>query len=428
MPFKMMSPLSKVATSAMKAVQKSAVKKLSPDQKKLDKNKSGDLDSQDFKMLRSSNKMQPSGLKAMGGSTMRSEKSTPLFVNSPAKVQGFGAVGAAIKDALDKNQGKGKYLSKAGLSKYEINLLKRGITSGASKGLKESYNKAKAKQDAYNKKMAAAEASVGRESDSREQSSVEDGGGSGRTGGGSNQTSGGSGGKGGGSSTTTSDKKLTTKGAGGKRTFAQAYEIAKKKYPKAYGKMTLAQYTAEAKKQIANRKETGKYIGGEKKQTEAEKKEAEKKEADNQAKTDVEMKQSDVDRKNAEDKKKFEEAKAKAAAAAEKKKKEKAAADLKAAEEYNKKNLKPRSRSRKKVKVDVVKDTKTGARLKTKTRTRKDGTVKTKVKETRIIGGVASKTRKVKDTRKEQKKKDKKKNGKNGNSTSQLGSAGFRTL
>jgi len=81
----MMNPLKQMDTTAMKTVQKSAVKKLSPNQEKLDKNKSGDLDSQDFKMLRSSNKMQPSGLKAMDGSNMKSEKSTPLFVNSPAK-------------------------------------------------------------------------------------------------------------------------------------------------------------------------------------------------------------------------------------------------------------------------------------------------------------------------------------------------------
>lgn len=85
---------------------------------------------------------------------------------------------------------------------------------------------------------------------------------------------------------------------------------------------------------------------------------------------------------------------------------EKKAAEEKAKAEYAKKNIKKRDRSRKKVKVDVSKDTKTGARLKTKTRTRKDGTVKTKVKETKIIGGVASKTRNVKDTRKDQRKKD----------------------
>ena len=60
----------------------------------------------------------------------------------------------------------------------------------------------------------------------------------------------------------TTPKKKTT--SGGDR-FAKAYEIAKKKYPKAYGKMNLAEYTAEAKRQIANRKKTGKYIGGTKK-------------------------------------------------------------------------------------------------------------------------------------------------------------------
>jgi hypothetical protein len=56
--------------------------------------------------------------------------------------------------------------------------------------------------------------------------------------------------------------------------------------------------TAEAKKQIANRKETGKYIGGTKKLTEAEKKAAEQEKANNQAKTDVEMKQSEWTKKS----------------------------------------------------------------------------------------------------------------------------------
>jgi len=208
-------------------------------------------------------------------------------------------------------------------------------------------------------------------------------------------------------------KAAAKKAAAGGDRFSKAYEIAKKKYPKAYGKMTLAEYTAEAKKQIANRKETGKYIGGTKKLTEAEKKAAEQK----KLKEAAEQKKLKEEKEAADNSDKIvKEAQLEKA----KKEAEKAAAEkirLAKAEEYNKKNLKPRSRSRRKVKVDVVKDKKTGARLKTKTRTRKDGTVKTKVKETRIIGGVASKTRKVEDDRKKRNKKDKNKNGKNGNST-----------
>ena len=344
MPFKMMNPLKKMDTAAMKTVQKSAMKLK-------DLNNDGKTTKADLLIKKGVYNNEASGVNYMNES------------KSPAKVTGFGAVGAVIKDAYDKSTGKGKYLSKAGLSKYEINLLKGGISKGASKGLKESYNKAKAKQDAYNKKMSETGATSG----GTGETVVSTGSGS-RTEGGTsalkpeNKKE---------SSTTTTTNTTGKKTTAGGDRFSKAYEIAKKKYPKAYGKMTLAEYTAEAKKQIANRKETGKYIGGTKKLTEAEKKA--KKEA------------------------------------------EKAAAEkirLAKAEEYNKKNLKPRSRSRRKVKVDVVKDKKTGARLKTKTRTRKDGTVKTKVKETRIIGGVASKTRKVEDDRKKRNK-----NGKNGNST-----------
>ena len=110
---------------------------------------------------------------------------------------------------------------------------------------------------------------------------------------------GGSSGRPGGSSTS------ATSGGGKKDRFAKAYEIAKKKYPKAYGKMNLAEYTAEAKRQIANKKKTGKYIGGEvksevKKQdgskvqrSQSEKDFLKQQEADRKAKDDVEPKKSD---------------------------------------------------------------------------------------------------------------------------------------
>jgi hypothetical protein len=140
MPFKMMNPLKKMDTTAMKTVQKSAMKLK-------DLNNDGETTKADLLIKKGVyNKDGSPKKKASGVNYMNESK-------SPAKVTGFGAVGAVIKDELDKNQGKGKYLSKAGLSKYEINLLKGGISKGASKGLKESYNKAKAKQDAYNKKM-----------------------------------------------------------------------------------------------------------------------------------------------------------------------------------------------------------------------------------------------------------------------------------
>ena len=293
MPFKMMNPLKKMDTTAMKTVQKSAMKLK-------DLNNDGKTTKADLLIKKGVyNKDGSPKKKASGVNYMNESK-------SPAKVTGFGAVGAVIKDTLDKNQGKGKYLSKAGLSKYEINLLKEGISKGASKELKEGYNKAKEKQDAYNKKMSETGATSG----GTGEAVVTAGSGS-RTEGGTSalnpenkkESS---------TTTNTTDKKTTAEGD----RFSKAYEIAKKKYPEAYGKMTLAEYTAEAKKQIANRKETGKYIGGTKKLTEAEKKAAEQEKANNQAKTDVEMKQSDVDKKNAEDKKKFEEAKKKAAAAA----------------------------------------------------------------------------------------------------------------
>ena len=308
MPFKMMNPLKKMDTAAMKTVQKSAMKLK-------DLNNDGKTTKADLLIKKGVYNNDGSPKKKASGVNYMNES------KSPAKVTGFGAVGAVIKDAYDKSTGKGKYLSKAGLSKYEINLLKGGISKGASKGLKESYNKAKAKQDAYNKKMSE---------------TGETSGGTGRT---VVTTGSGSRTEGGTSALKPKNKKTDVKktAAGGDR-FSKAYEIAKKKYPKAYGKMTLAEYTAEAKKQIANRKETGKYIGGTKKLTEAEKKAAEQKKAEkanDQAKTDVEMKQSDVDKKNAEDSrtrrdvefvKKFEEAKKKSAAAAAAKKKAAAAA------------------------------------------------------------------------------------------------------
>ena len=392
MPFKMMNPLKKMDTAAMKTVQKSAMKLK-------DLNNDGETTKADLLIKKGVYNNDGSPKKKASGVNYMNES------KSPAKVTGFGAVGAVIKDAYDKSTGKGKYLSKAGLSKYEINLLKGGISKGASKGLKESYNKAKAKQDAYNKKMSETGATSG----GTGETVVSTGSGS-RTEGGTsalkpeNKKE---------SSTTTTTNTTGKKTTAGGDRFSKAYEIAKKKYPKAYGKMTLAEYTAEAKKQIANRKETGKYIGGTKKLTEAEKKAAEQK----KLKEAAEQKKLKEEKEAADNSDKIvKEAQLEKA----KKEAEKAAAEkirLAKAEEYNKKNLKPRSRSRRKVKVDVVKDKKTGARLKTKTRTRKDGTVKTKVKETRIIGGVASKTRKVEDDRKKRNKKDKNKNGKNGNST-----------
>jgi hypothetical protein len=110
----------------------------------------------------------------------------------------------------------------------------------------ESEKKARLKREA---KMAAAEASVGREGDSKKQSSGEAGGGSRKTGGSSNQTSG-TGGKGGGTTTNNNQKPKP------RLTFAQAY----KKRGEQYKDMSLAEYTAEAKKQLANFKKTGKYI------------------------------------------------------------------------------------------------------------------------------------------------------------------------
>ena len=88
--------------------------------------------------------------------------------------------------------------------------------------------------------------------------------------------------------------------SGGDR-FAKAYA----KRGKEYKAMSLAEYTAEAKRQIANRKETGKYIGGEvksevKKQdgskvqrSQSEKDFLKQQEADRKAKDDVEPKKSD---------------------------------------------------------------------------------------------------------------------------------------
>jgi len=84
--------------------------------------------------------------------------------------------------------------------------------------------------------------------------------------------------------------------AGGDR-FSKAYA----KRGKEYKAMSLAEYTTEAKKQIANRKKTGKYIGGEvKKQdgskiqrSQAEKDFLKQQEADRKAKDAVEPKKSD---------------------------------------------------------------------------------------------------------------------------------------
>jgi len=365
----MMNPLKKMDTAAMKPAQKSAVKKLSPDQKKLDKNKSGDLDSQDFEMLRSSNKIKSSGLRAMGGSTMKSEKSTPLSVSLDKDTTEFykKVGGAALSSIGSYMMSRAKATSPSGKTKKEKEK-KAGMTladkAASNQGRTEGSGSATANQNAGQTFQDLQKKETG--------------------------------------PTEAEAKKAA---AGGDR-FSKAYEIAKKKYPKAYGKMTLAEYTAEAKKQIANRKETGKYIGGTKKLTEAEKKAAEQK----KLKEAAEQKKLKEEKEAADNSDKIvKEAQLEKA----KKEAEKAAAEkirLAKAEEYNKKNLKPRSRSRRKVKVDVVKDKKTGARLKTKTRTRKDGTVKTKVKETRIIGGVASKTRKVEDAKKGKRKKDRNKN------------------
>jgi len=88
--------------------------------------------------------------------------------------------------------------------------------------------------------------------------------------------------------------------SGGDR-FSKAYA----KRGKEYKAMSLAEYTAEAKRQIANRKKTGKYIGGEvksevKKQdgskvqrSQSEKDFLKQQEADRKAKDDVEPKKSD---------------------------------------------------------------------------------------------------------------------------------------
>lgn len=372
MPFKMMSPLSKVATSAMKKM-----KDLSGDGKVTKKdvligrgvlNKDGSPANLGVDMP---NKMKSSGLKAMGGSTMKSEKSTPLFVNSPAKVAKKGdLIGQVVGDVSNIASSVSNMLKKAKDDFYKQR--EERLEKARTKEEKDKVLK-----DLPNSKLSETLEKIRKENEIEKP---------------------------------TSDKKSTTKGAGGKGGGSSTGTSKKLTYSQAWDKMTDAakdKYKSKADF-IKAAKAYNVKIGKTKATTGPT-----AKEVDNQAKTDVEMKQSDVDKKNAEDKKKFEASKAKAAeAAAEKKKKEKAAADLKAAEEYNKKNLKTRSRSREKVKVDVVKDKKTGARLKTKTRTRKDGTVKTKVKETRIIGGVASKTRKVKDTRKEQREKDKKKNGK----------------
>jgi colicin import membrane protein len=321
--------------------------------------------------------MKSSGLKAMGGSTMKSEKSTPLFVNSPAKVAKKGdLIGQVVGDVSNIASSVSNMLKKAkdDFYKQREERLEKARTQG---------EKDKVLKDLPNSKLAETLEKIRKENEIKKP---------------------------------TSDKKSTTKGAGGKssgeekpgkKTFAQAYEIAKKKYPKAYGKMTLAQYTAEAKRQIANKKKTGKYIGGKKEETkttptsDTAASENLKKVADQ-----VKLRKS---AQKAEEAFQKEQAAKKKAAAEKKAEDKKKAAEEKAKAEYAKKNLKPRSRSRKRVKVDVVKDTKTGARLKTKTRTRKDGTVKTKTKETRIIGGVASKTRKVEDARKDQRKKDRQK-------------------
>jgi hypothetical protein len=288
MPFKMMNPLKKMDTTAMKTVQKSAMKLK-------DLNNDGETTKADLLIKKGVyNKDGSPKKKASGVNYMNESK-------SPAKVGEGGAIIKSLSKAFEYDKG----IDKRGFSSFERSLLKEGETDEYSRKSPQ-YKKAKAKLDAYNKKMSETGATSG----GTGEAVVTAGSGS-RTEGGTStlkpenkkESS---------TTTNTTDKKTTAEGD----RFSKAYEIAKKKYPEAYGKMTLAEYTAEAKKQIANRKETGKYIGGTKKLTEAEKKAAEQEKANNQAKTDVEMKQSDVDKKNAEDKKKFEEAKKKAAAAA----------------------------------------------------------------------------------------------------------------
>ena len=100
MPFKMMNPLKQMDTTAMKTVQKSAVKKLSPNQEKLDKNKSGDLDSQDFKMLRSSNKRQPSGVNYMDGSKSPAKAERGEFLKQV--VGDVSKIAGGVSDMLKK--------------------------------------------------------------------------------------------------------------------------------------------------------------------------------------------------------------------------------------------------------------------------------------------------------------------------------------
>ena len=128
---------------------------------------------------------------------------------SPAKIQGFGAIGQALSNIK---------LPKFDPKKFES----------------ESEKKAR----------------LEKESKAQEENSA----GSGRPGGSSGRP-GGSSGRPGGSSTS------TTSGGGKQDRFAKAYA----KRGKEYQNMSLSEYTAEAKRQIANRKKTGKYIGGEEK-------------------------------------------------------------------------------------------------------------------------------------------------------------------
>ena len=89
MPFKMMNPLKKMDTTAMKTVQKSAMKLK-------DLNNDGKTTKADLLIKKGVYNNDGSPKKKASGVNYMNES------KSPAKVTGFGAVGAVIKDAYDK--------------------------------------------------------------------------------------------------------------------------------------------------------------------------------------------------------------------------------------------------------------------------------------------------------------------------------------
>lgn len=367
MPFKMMNPLKKMDTAAMKTVQKSAMKLK-------DLNNDGKTTKADLLIKKGVYNKDGSPKKKASGVNYMNESKSPVKVAKKGDL-----IGQVVGDVSDIASSVSNMLKKAkdDFYKQREERLEKARTQ---------EEKDKVLKNLPNSKLAETLEKIRRENEIKKPTSDK------------KSTTKDAGGEGGGSSNTT----------GKKPTYSQAWE---KMTDAAKGKYKSKADFIKAAKAYNNRGKTGATTETETETgtaglTEAEKKAAEQK----KLKEAAEQKKLKKEKEAADNSDKIvKEAQLEKA----KKEAEKAAAEkirLAKAEEYNKKNLKPRSRSRRKVKVDVVKDKKTGARLKTKTRTRKDGTVKTKVKETRIIGGVASKTRKVEDAKKGKRKKDRNKN------------------